>query len=384
MGDLIKRIELYKLVWSKPITKIAKDYKVSDSAIIKICKKMQIPRPGPGYWTRVECGKHVKITPLPKLSKKGVDHHYFWRQGYNERKTDSAGEIRPSIKREASPDLLITVPNTLDHPHRITAANIGRFNNAKADERGILRPQAKSHFDLQVTRGTQERALLIMDALLKAFEVRDWIFEIPFEPMLSMVVRVLEEDIRFSLEESVGAVEHVLTEKDKRARAGGHWVYPPRYDYVPSGKLKLRMYTYHYYHGRSSWGDAKIQRVEKSLNRFCSGLVQYAEASKVKRIQDEKDRIYRALEWSARERLRERNEYELKMRTQLAEEVKSWKLAEDIRDYVAASLESQQLDPTQAESHAKWSQWALAYARSIDPLAGGTPLSTDREQKRRF
>ena len=72
------------------------------------------------------------------------------------------------------------------------------------------------------------------------------------------------------------------------------------------------------------------------------------------------------------------------MRAQLAAEVKSWKLAEDIRAYVAASLESPQLDATQAESHAKWSQWALAYAGSIDPLAGGTPLGTDGEQKRRF
>ena len=68
MDKLIKREELYKLVWSKPITKIAEGYKVSDSAIIKICKKMEIPRPGLGYWTKVECGKKVYVTPLPKLS----------------------------------------------------------------------------------------------------------------------------------------------------------------------------------------------------------------------------------------------------------------------------------------------------------------------------
>ncbi|MCP5128947.1 MAG: hypothetical protein H6985_05100 [Pseudomonadales bacterium] len=295
MADLIKREELYKLVWSKPITKIAIDYKVSDSAIIKICKKMEIPRPGLGYWTKVECGKQVKVTPLPKLTKKGVEHYYLWRQGYSEGRSDQSGSLHPLIKQEATPGLSITVAKSLDDPHPTTAINIKRFNNAKPDNRGILRPNAHKHFDLQITRGTQERALLIMDALLKAFEARGWVFEIRSEPKLSMSVRLLDEDIRFSLEESVGAVEHVLTDKEKRARARGDWVYPPRYDYVPSGRLKLKIHTFYSYHGRASWGDAKIQRVENSLNRFCSGLVQHAEASKAKRIQDEKDRIKQAL-----------------------------------------------------------------------------------------
>ena len=80
MRALILRNDLCNLVWSKPVTKIAQDYDVSDSAIIKICKKMEIPKPGRGYWVKVECGKKVKVTPLPKLSKKGVDRYYLWNR----------------------------------------------------------------------------------------------------------------------------------------------------------------------------------------------------------------------------------------------------------------------------------------------------------------
>ena len=46
---VISREELYQLVWSKPVAKIAKEFGISDVAIAKICKKLNIPKPGLGY-----------------------------------------------------------------------------------------------------------------------------------------------------------------------------------------------------------------------------------------------------------------------------------------------------------------------------------------------
>ena len=62
----INRQDLYNLVWSKPVVKIAKDFGISDVAVGKICKKMNIPKPGLGYWAKKEFGKKTKVTPLPK------------------------------------------------------------------------------------------------------------------------------------------------------------------------------------------------------------------------------------------------------------------------------------------------------------------------------
>ena len=219
-----------------------------------------------------------------------------------------------------------------------------------------------------------------MDALLKAFDARGWNFEIRTEPKLAMVVGVLDEEIRFSIEEKVAAVEHVLTEKEKRQRARGDWVWPPRYDYVATGKLKLSIETFYYYRGRSSWGDAKIQRVETSLNRFCAGLVQYALASKQKRRSDEIERRKRKRESDARERVHSWNQFHSNMRSQLLREVKSWRLAEEIRAYVLASRKLAPLEAGVQECHDTWSQWALAYADFIDPLEGGSPLELGEGQ----
>lgn len=45
--------ELEILIYEKPILKIAQDYNVSDTAVIKWCKKFNLKRPGRGYWEKI-------------------------------------------------------------------------------------------------------------------------------------------------------------------------------------------------------------------------------------------------------------------------------------------------------------------------------------------
>jgi len=61
-SDIVKltREELYQMVWSKPVTKWAKEFGLSDVGFAKICKKMKVPLPGRGYWAVVQKG--LKLT----------------------------------------------------------------------------------------------------------------------------------------------------------------------------------------------------------------------------------------------------------------------------------------------------------------------------------
>jgi len=61
----IDRKELYKKVWETPITRLSKEYGLSDVGFAKICKKYNIPRPPRGYWARKTAGYRVKRLPLP-------------------------------------------------------------------------------------------------------------------------------------------------------------------------------------------------------------------------------------------------------------------------------------------------------------------------------
>lgn len=58
------RVELYNLVWSKPITHLAKEFGLSDVGLRKICIKFGIPLPPRGYWARLQHGKRDPKTSL--------------------------------------------------------------------------------------------------------------------------------------------------------------------------------------------------------------------------------------------------------------------------------------------------------------------------------
>jgi hypothetical protein len=46
MDDInFTREQVYKLVWSKPLSKLAREFSISDNGLRKICKRMNIPLP---------------------------------------------------------------------------------------------------------------------------------------------------------------------------------------------------------------------------------------------------------------------------------------------------------------------------------------------------
>ena len=59
------RIELYELVWTKPMTHLSKELGLSDVGLRKICVKFGIPLPPRGYWSRLQFGKQDPRPALP-------------------------------------------------------------------------------------------------------------------------------------------------------------------------------------------------------------------------------------------------------------------------------------------------------------------------------
>jgi len=60
------RETLYKQVWEKPVSSVAKEYGVSDTAIAKVCRRLNIPLPPRGYWAKVHAGQAPQIPDLPE------------------------------------------------------------------------------------------------------------------------------------------------------------------------------------------------------------------------------------------------------------------------------------------------------------------------------
>jgi hypothetical protein len=56
---------LHELVWTAPATELSEQPGVSDVALAKLCRRAAVPRPGRGYWARVEAGQRVARVALP-------------------------------------------------------------------------------------------------------------------------------------------------------------------------------------------------------------------------------------------------------------------------------------------------------------------------------
>lgn len=59
------RKELYEMVWSEPLMKIAKKYNITDNGLRRLCKKRNIPLPDNGYWLKLKYKKPLNKKPLP-------------------------------------------------------------------------------------------------------------------------------------------------------------------------------------------------------------------------------------------------------------------------------------------------------------------------------
>jgi hypothetical protein len=65
-ATVITRGELYRLVWATPMSRLAPTYGLSGNGLKKICNRLNVPYPPPGYWAKLGAGKKVKQDPLPE------------------------------------------------------------------------------------------------------------------------------------------------------------------------------------------------------------------------------------------------------------------------------------------------------------------------------
>lgn len=58
------RQSLYERVWQEPLSTLCRAFGISDVGLKKICKKLNVPTPGRGYWAKHQVGKAPPRPPL--------------------------------------------------------------------------------------------------------------------------------------------------------------------------------------------------------------------------------------------------------------------------------------------------------------------------------
>jgi hypothetical protein len=368
----LKREELYKLVWSEPVSKLARGYGLSDRGLGKICKRLEIPVPGRGYWQMKKRGLKMPVSPLRPTKKINATGAYIHRKSKPQRDGEEDHETCGLITAEKMPENKITVPLSLDSPHNLIVMTQRSLIGAKVDARGLKQPRARGCLDIHVGPDSIDRAILIMDTLVKALETRGFDIAVKKEPPFSTTVSVVDESIEFALNEDLNRTERKLTAAQIKDKEKHPWMYSRQeYDYSPNGILYLRIKNDDSLNIRKTWSDGRRQRLEDCLNSFVGGLAKAAIA--IKHLRTEREQ--RELRWQEEKRQREeseriRREDEEKMKT-LDREVASWQRSQQIRSYIEAVKKwgIQKYGEIKPDSNLQqWLTWATKQADRLDPL----------------
>jgi hypothetical protein len=370
------RQQLYDLVWEKPTVQVAKQIGVSDVAIAKACKRHQIPKPPLGYWAMLQHGKQVDRAALPEVDDPGLARVSFEPLSPDDRRA-RADKAETDATAE---QLNVPVPAVLQSPHPLIERTIGRLQAAKPDVAGICHVRAKDCLDVYVAKNNIDRAMRIMDALLKALIARGakvWV-NVPEYGPSTTYAEADGEKVELRLNETTKKRPAQLTEAQKRENAK-HTYFKPHKDVEPyaTGIFVLSLKSRHTW-DRRRWVDQVRKKVEDRVGEAVAALFDaIAECKEADRRKVEREKQWaeeRRLQAEAEER-RRRHEAHVK---RLREEAAFWEEAQRIRAYVSAADEKiAAAGPIEQDSKfARWIKWARRQADRMDPL---TPTAEEPE-----
>lgn len=299
------RTEFHDLVWSKPMTHLAKEFGLSDVALHKICRKHDVPNPPAGWWAKHAAGHDVQRKPLPSL-KKGISDTISIAGGEFHAQPDSIVRRREDARIRASH----FDPEAQVHDNAIVMRSMAKLRKAKPDMRGLVRTTHKNLIDSEIAPTSIDRVELSLNRIVAAAEEQGFVLcqkeeRISFTDSFVVVPFRLKETVRRNKHEPT-AEELAMEEKERKKReqrwARNDWSFTPRFglhthwpewDYEPTGKVAFEFDLHLRYSSslRRSFKDAKVQRLENMANDIAVGLAVLAAAKLEDEQRAEEDRI---------------------------------------------------------------------------------------------
>lgn len=158
---MILREELYELVWSQPMTKIAEQFDVSGSYMARICTLLNVPRPERGYWAKLAVGKAPLREPLPDARP---GDQLSWSQ--DGKRVAPPKPQSPPKRRKASQ---IRIPR--NSFHRLVSGAKAHFEKGYPNrDDGYLKPYKKLLVDIVTSKECLDKALTFANDLFNALE----------------------------------------------------------------------------------------------------------------------------------------------------------------------------------------------------------------------
>jgi hypothetical protein len=370
----LTRRQLYDLVWSQPMLRLAKTYGLSDVGLAKVCKKHRIPRPPRGYWAKKEAGHEQRQVSLPDPEN---DCQIVIENNPMDTVVENADlqhECDRLIAIESQPESRIQVASTLRGADELVSRANDEFSGAQQGDHGLLIAPSTCTLNIAVSKAQLRRSLLILDAVLKALRHRGYVVE------TGPAVRIFGQRIAF------GIREHLETIREEPKDDGLDGRYEFRFNRfhskrLPTGQLVLFISNADRFWlngARKSWRDSATRKLEDCLNKFVVSLLRVAAKERDNEI--ETQRREAAAEVAARRREAEAQKRAERRKLQAEEQARvdhllgqaaAWRKSRDLRLFIEAVRlarlpEGAELEPD--SDLARWLAWATMHADRLDPL----------------
>jgi hypothetical protein len=354
------RKQFYDLVWSTPLSKIAKDYDFSYEGLKKLCVTFEIPIPETGHWMKL---KHNKLVKVEKL-----EDNYFGKEkivlSIRDKYTNLGDNPTPLAilinQIESDVKAPLTVPEKLSNPD-ILIQNTKLIHDKRKKEH-YYRDDKTDSLSISVEDSHFNRAVRIMDTLIKLLRHRGHTFR---RDRNNYGPHIVINDVEFHF---------YLREVQKRIPSKK--LYESS-SYLPTGILVLKI-------GESykakEWKDGKIP-IEKQLAKIVAKMELDAQKELEWREECRLDKIQREEEKKLRIEFEARKEKELAKTMKLFSDAEKFQKAIIYRNFIKAREQKAISENNLTEELINWLKWANDKADWYDPLvASEDELLTDNEK----
>ena len=415
----LTRQALYELVWSKPMSELAKDFNISDVGLAKRCRAVDVPIPYRGYWARKVAGQTPPKLPLPKyrskapkqVTREGSEPEVHFTIPAERIERSSPPSDSRTVDEQAFQARLAVLSITPAAAVADTCAAVRRTARHERHPQRAWLPFARGErsgpiVNLGVTAATLDRALLFIDRVIRTDAALGWLLQVP--PAVPPRKPVLPR-FRWETPAPIPKPEPVMTRLlvdgvevefriEERMRRVNLEVLPPlkgrnQYDQSPpshrmeaTGALRLICLSPHFHYDTEhrSWYDQGRSLIEDKIPKILWRFQQLATRTLREKAEAEEAR--------RQEEERERLEHELSIRrgnhVRLIEELERqagvWFRTQLLRRYLRALRRTNgegRIQGILGEEKVDFLLWAEQYVDQLDPLSA-TPRNPDQQRDR--
>ncbi|GAO40685.1 hypothetical protein SCH01S_51_00160 [Sphingomonas changbaiensis NBRC 104936] len=292
------------------MTKLAKEFSLSDVALHKICRKYHIPTPPVGYWAKKAHGKPVKLAPLPTDKASGASDAVLVIH-------EGAGTSESEAMSEARAQALNGLAERSSSEHQpvspIITRTIEKLGKARPDRLGLVNVSGGRLITAAMRPDSAERARKVLEALDAAAQAAG--FSLGYEGDRA-AWRARGEHVGFEIAEVADRYEHTPTEAELKAvakweaeeearfkrygyRSGYGRPQIPEWEQRFEGRLAVRLEEVRIRTENQYWGptiprtftDTKTRDLLNMIPRIMSTIAAIGVAKRENREADERRRI---------------------------------------------------------------------------------------------